>query len=140
MLIMLSEVVAQLESSNNLLSMRYEPAWTPQHDQSAASYATGGWIDEVTAAMICKTSWGKYQIMGDNLYGELGYDGTIVDFLNSPLRQLRYFQAFLRTIGFSDTEFSLMTEAEKVAFGAAYNGNGPVYAQALYKAYAELAG
>ena len=140
MLIMLSEVVAQLESSNNLLSMRYEPAWTPQHDQSAASYATGGWIDEVTAAVICKTSWGKYQIMGDNLYGALGYDGTIVEFLNSPLRQLRYFQAFLRTIGSADVVFSAMSEADKVAFGAAYNGNGPVYAQALNNAYAELAG
>ena len=137
---MLSEVVAQLESSNNLLSMRYEPAWPPQHDQSAASYATGGWIDEVTAAMICKTSWGKYQIMGDNLYGALGYDGTIVEFLNSPLRQLRYFQAFLRTIGFADVVFNAMSEADKVAFGAAYNGNGPVYAQALNNAYAELAG
>lgn len=140
MLIMLSEVVAQVESSNNLLSMRYEPAWTPQHDQSAAAYATGGWIDEVTAAMICKTSWGKYQIMGDNLYGALGYDGTIVDFLNSPLRQLRYFQAFLRSIDFSDMDFATMNEHEKILFGEKYNGNGPVYAQALDKAYAELGG
>ena len=137
---MLSEVVAQVESSGNPLAMRYEPAWNPQNEMNAQHYATGGWIDEPTAAMICKTSWGKYQIMGDNLYGALGYGGTIVEFLNNPLCQLRYFQAFLRMIGFSDTEFSLMTEAEKVAFGAAYNGNGPVYAQALDKAYVGLRG
>ena len=140
MLIMLSEVVAQVESSNNLLSMRYEPAWTPQHDQSAAAYASGGWIDEVTAAMICKTSWGKYQIMGDNLYGPLEYTDTLVDFLNSPIRQLRYFQAFLRSIGFQDVDFGSMTPAQVEAFGAAYNGNGPVYAASLNKAFAELGG
>ena len=137
---MLSEVVAQVESSGNPLAMRYEPAWNPQNEMNAQHYATGGWIDEPTAAMICKTSWGKYQIMGDNLYGALGYDGTIVDFLNNPLRQLRYFQAFLRTIGFADVVFNAMSEADKVAFGAAYNGNGPVYAQSLNSAYAELAG
>lgn len=140
MLIMLSEVVAQVESSGNLLAMRYEPAWTPQNEMNAQHYATGGWIDEPTAAMICKTSWGKYQIMGDNLYGALGYNGTLVDYLNSPIRQLKYFQAFLRTIGFSDVDFGTMTPSEKVAFGSAYNGNGPVYADSLDSAYKFLAG
>ena len=140
MMIMLSEVVAQVESSNNLNSMRYEPAWNPQNEMAAQKYATGGWIDEPTAAMICKTSWGKYQIMGDNLYGALQYTGTIVDFMTNALRQLRFFQAFLREIGFSDALFGEMSSAQILDFAEKYNGNGPVYAQALDKAYAELVG
>lgn len=140
MMIMLSDVVAQVESSNNPLSMRYEPAWVPHNEVNAQKYAANGWIDEPTAAMICKTSWGKYQIMGDNLYGTLQYTGTIVDFMTNTLRQLRFFQAFLRGIGFSDGLFGEMSSVQILDFAEKYNGNGPAYAQALQRAYKELGG
>ena len=139
MLIMLSEVVAQVESANNPFSMRFEPAWIPHNELAAQKYATGGWIDEPTAAMICKTSWGKYQIMGDNLYGQLGYDGSLVDYLISPIRQLKYFQSFLRTIGFSDVDFSALSNSQLDAFAMKYNGSA-VYADSLRRAYVALGG
>ena len=137
--IMLSDCVAYVESRNNAKAMRYEPTY--KFDSAnvyiASDYATGGWIDTTTAAMIVATSWGAYQIMGDHLYGQ-GYRGTIVDFLNNQQGQQKdAFDTFLETIGFIDVPFDTLDTAKLDKFALRYNGS-PVYAQSLEEAYQAL--
>ena len=137
-IILLSDCVAYVESRNNPLAMRYEPTYqfNPANIDKAIAHATGGWIDTDTAAMILSTSWGAYQIMGDNLY-TLGYQGTIAEFLTTEALQLDYFNRFIQSIGFSNAAFSSMDGQELDNFAMRYNGS-PVYANSLQKAYQAL--
>lgn len=133
--LLLSEAVAKVESSGNPYAMRYEPAWLVNGTtvDLIAQHATGGWIDTATAAVIGKTSWGAYQIMGSNLWGEMGYDGRLVDFLTSKLEQLLIFKQFIAKAGFNDGPLNSMDLAELNRFAIYYNGD-ILYAQSLLKA------
>lgn len=139
--ITLSDCIAQVESSSNLLAMRYEPRvyqtqlLTPQ--QQIEDYAVGGYIDQTTAAMIASTSWGQFQIMGYNLYG-LGYQSTIVDFLTNSTHQIAYLIRFFNhNIPSVNPRklFSQLSQTEIELVGQVYNGDGPVYANSLEKAF-----
>lgn len=135
---LLSDVVAMVESSNNPLAIRYEPDFNPSLDaiRKAKEFATGGYIDFYTAQMICRTSWGKYQIMGDNLYGLLGMSYNIHFFLGDTFSQRQFFDAFLKKrVGIEDVDFSTLTQSQLVKFGNIYNGNGIAYSEALEKTY-----
>lgn len=140
--ILLSDCVARVESSDNPLAMRFEPGYQPsaKGEANAKSYATGGYVSQNTAIAICQFSYGRYQIMGDNLYNELNYQHSLIAFLTSGMVQLYTFKQFLKLGGFSDVDFSTLTQEELVAFGDYYNGNGTVYAQSLIKAYQALQG
>lgn len=137
MTILLSDVVAQVESSGNPLAMRFEPTFlsTVGCKQAAQNYAAdGGYMDMNTAAVICCTSWGKFQIMGANLYGLLEYKKALVDFLTTPADQLTAFRSFIDKIGFTDLPFSDMAQADLLKFAKLYNGS-EVYAASLTHAY-----
>lgn len=139
--ILLSDVVAQVESSNNPLSMRYEPGYQPsvRGMRLVADLAVNGFMDQITAGVICKTSWGAYQIMGDNLYDMMDYRFTLFSFLSSPQKQLDIFTAFVQRgkFGFANPAFTQLTNAELSAFAEYYNGS-VVYAESLQKAYREM--
>ena len=141
--ILLSDVVAQVESNNNPLAMRFEEAAYKANSPTAAShlaihrYATGGYVSLYTAHMIAYTSWGKYQIMGYNLYGKCGWQHPLADFLITDDAQIAMFRRFIAP-KFSDVPFPTMAEHELLAFAKMYNGNGPVYSDALKTAYREM--
>lgn len=135
---LLSECVSYVESRGNPLAMRYEPSYnaSPSGIVSAAKYATGGYMSQDTAHMTACTSWGEFQIMGDNLYN-LGYTDTIFEFLSDSELQMRYFHLFIGRIGFVDGPFRLLSDTELNNFAKAYNGS-LAYANALKEAAAKL--
>jgi hypothetical protein len=137
--ILLSDCVAQVESSNCLGALRFEPGYQPSPlgVGQAAKHATGSWIDNLTAETIAKCSYGRFQIMGDNLYNAMQYTGTIWDFVASPIQQLFMFNKFAARGKFTDAPFSGLTRADINAFALYYNGS-IVYADSLAKAYVEL--
>ena len=147
-MILLSDCVAQVESSGNPLAMRYEPDYTPtlnsiQLTQKFAANGymdtntANGYMDTNTARMIASTSWGKFQIMGANLYAVLKYEDTLVSFLSDVGSQLAAFQSFIGHIGFTDGPFSLMSENALLRFARLYNGS-EVYAESLKHAYGQM--
>lgn len=140
-MILLSDCVAQVESANNPLAMRYEPDYLPTLTsiQLTQKFASNGYMDTITARMIASTSWGKFQIMGANLYSVLKYEDTIVSFLSDVGSQLAAFQSFIAHLGFTDGPFKHMSETALLKFARLYNGS-EVYAQSLNDAYPQLKG
>lgn len=138
-MILLSDCVAQVESSGNPLAMRFEPDYTPTLSsvQLVQKYAANGYMDNITARMIASTSWGKFQIMGANLYAVLKYEDTIFSYLSDAGSQLVSFRDFISQIGFTDGPFSMMSENALLKFARLYNGSD-VYASALRQAAENL--
>lgn len=139
-MIRLSDCVKQVESSGNYLAMRFEPTYTPtpSSQQAVQKYASGGYMDMTTARMICQTSWGAFQIMGANLYGNLDCQTTLATYLqNSANIQLSMFNRFIQQIGFSDGPYKLMSQKARLRFARLYNGS-EVYAHSLDEAYDNL--
>lgn len=85
MTITVAQVVAHVESGSALRAVRYEPAFERklrvqvETDPSVAEAFRRmrayfcrtnevSYISEATAYMLCATSWGKYQILGWNLW------------------------------------------------------------------------
>ncbi len=138
-MILLSDCVAQVESANNPLAMRYEPDYTPTLNsvQLVQKYAANGYMDNITARMIASTSWGKFQIMGANLYAVLKYEDTLFSYLSDAGVQLVTFQDFIKHLGFTDGPFAMMGEASLLKFARLYNGS-EVYAESLKHAYGQM--
>ena len=138
-MISLSDCVAQVESANNPCAMRYEPDYVPTLNsiQLTQKFATAGYMDTITARMIASTSWGKFQIMGANLYAVLKYEDTLVSFLSDVGSQLAAFQSFIGHLGFTDGPFAMMGEASLLKFARLYNGS-EVYAESLKHAYGQM--
>lgn len=142
--ITLADCIKQVESSNNPLAMRFEPSVYASQayvDQPKIKlYATNGYISGETASMIASTSWGAYQIMGYNLY-DLGYVGTLADFIISPTRQsqylIKFFQSRIPNVN-PLTLFNQISQTELFNVGQVYNGDGQAYSAALNNAFNEL--
>jgi hypothetical protein len=138
-MILLSQVVAQVESGGSIFAMRYEPNFGP-HPASVAACQTaaGEYISTETARMICKTSWGRYQIMGDNLYGqEIGLRVNIIQYASNEILQLHSFATFIGSLGFQDVDFGALSETDLQKFAVLYNGS-LVYADSLKSAYQRM--
>jgi len=139
--ITLGDCVAYVESRNNPLAMRYEPNFsTSQNARDIISrLAVNGFMDENTADIIAATSWGQYQIMGENLWTICGYKGTIAAYITDPGKQYETFQNFIEHIGYKDAPFNPTAKIYNARFAIAYNGSEQ-YAQALVNAYYALGG
>jgi hypothetical protein len=138
-MILLSQVVAQVESGGSIFAMRYEPNFAP-HPASVAACQTaaGEYISTETARMICKTSWGRYQIMGDNLYGPvINLRVNIISYATNEIIQLHSFATFIGSIGFQDVDFSTLSDEDLEKFAVLYNGSA-VYADSLKSAYQRM--
>ncbi len=136
-MILLSQVVAQVESGGSIFAMRYEPAYEPSN-AAACQAAAGEYMSMETAAMICKTSWGRYQIMGDNLYGPvINLRVNIIRYASNEILQLHSFCTFISSLGFQDVDFSTLSEKDLEKFAVLYNGSA-VYAESLSAAYQRM--
>ena len=130
-----SDVIARIESSGNPRALRFEPAFF-EHISSlpgGLSQVEGVILDDIqsihgcdrmTALMIYSTSWGLYQFMGMNIYGDHGYTSSLFEFCSSPISQTQIFHEFLLHEGISYSVDELKLDAAKRAhFAEVYNGD-----------------
>lgn len=136
MIATLSDLIALVESNNNPFAMRYEPAFLPQ-PQAVNSLASKTHCSLSTAQIILKTSWGKFQIMGQSLY-DLGFvDWPGVMLANGGL-QTQLFGEYCTRRGINFTLDEIINSSNKRAlFAKYYNGPGniPVYSQRIIDTY-----
>jgi hypothetical protein len=138
-MILLSQVVAQVESSGDIFALRYEPTYEPSSASIVACRsAASSYMSVESARMICKTSWGRYQIMGDNLYGSaIQLRDNIIQYASNEILQLHSFATFIGSLGFQDVDFATLSELDLQKFALAYNGS-LIYADSLNSAYEQL--
>jgi len=124
--------LALVESSGNQWALRFEPAM----------HARGAWADHVdiiarivsanhcsiaTAQVIFCTSFGRYQIMGGNLYSRCMLHASVGEYMASPDFQDQTLSAFLGALGFNGTAADLVSDPQRLrAFALFYNGPGNV--------------
>ena len=127
----LAEVIKQVESNGNQYALRFEPI----------AFRNWPWSDNMTliqqvhncsastAKMIACTSWGAYQIMGDNIWNPkvCGFPAPVITFLNTGLSQDTSFHGFLIAKGINySLEDILGDEAKMTNFVTHWNGPGNV--------------
>lgn len=122
------DVASWIESGGDLFAIRFEPSvyerirengHTPTiekiHLINKCSYAT--------AQMIYSTSFGKFQIMGFNLYGPLSYKKSFFTFCESSDDQEKAFDDFLILNHINFSVDQLMDKEIAKRYALAYNGS-----------------
>jgi len=133
---LISQVVAQIESGNVPWVMRFEPAFKTSAEAKNKCIAAHkpGYMNQTTADSICRTSYGLYQIMGENIYTVCGFTGTIAQFLNDAHAQEACFYRFIERRGINFTVEEILRDVEKRnLFARRYNGS-TAYAVKLIEA------
>lgn len=143
----LSEVIARVESGNNQYAVRFEPEVFERFSRDSAKFVSIlGWIQRVhscsqsTAMAIAATSWGKYQLMGENLWPHI--EDSFWTYGAAPLLQDQTFGDFLIRRGINYSLEEIMTDAVKrYHFISEYNGPGNIdaYWASIQKAAAAAA-
>jgi len=134
----LQAVIERIESAGNPCALRFEP--TVYGADAAPAVATRiATLHEAsyeTGRVIASTSWGLFQIMGFNLWGNLHpYAGTCFAFCADPIAQRLAFETFLTDRGMAFTLAELLGNVHRlVAFATFYNGDGIRYARAMRNA------
>lgn len=121
----ISQLVAHVESGNVKHAMRFEPGW--KHDNNIITLVrqahAPAYMNTTTAKNIMATSYGLYQVMGENIY-RLGYKKPINEFMNSESDQLAIFKKFLEWRNINFTVEQLFCDNEKLRlFARRYNGS-----------------
>lgn len=124
MITTLSQLAAQVESGNNPGALRFEPAFRPSAE-AIINCKKANACSNATALVLCAMSFGKYQIMGENLWGLLGYTVDAAHYLNNEdLQDSSYWNFCQRKgIGFSLIEV-LHDPAKRLQYARLYNGPG----------------
>lgn len=126
----LARVISQIESSNNPRALRFEPAvysgLKANHLITDAENSIMSIHDctRETAEIIYSTSFGLYQIMGFNLWGELDYTQTLFNYVADENAQYDMFCEFLqrKQIAF-DLSDLLKNKSNLDRFAILYNGS-----------------
>lgn len=137
----LAQMAALIESANDPGAIRFEPEmyarWSSalDVDQLAvlARIVHANQCSRATALMIACTSWGAYQIMGENLYasGSPSVLYSVAEILSSMTIQSGYFWWFVNTKHINYTLDELKTDpAKREHYAEVYNGPGNVVAYA----------
>lgn len=147
-MIALETVLATVESDTRQLAIRFEDALFMRPDRhnkfTIQRIKAIHKISTATATMLYCTSFGLYQLMGFNLWGEsLNYKGTFADFLNTTADQDAMLKKFLTTISMSQlTGSDLHDTVKREKLARYYNGSGnvPAYSAKLLDALVRLEG
>lgn len=142
----LLQAVATVESSNLPHSIRFEPTlygWPPAWITAGPALARIQQIhncNHTTALMVAATSWGAYQLLGANIYGDpVAYPKNIAALIYTPVDQDATAITFIKSLGYDPAAIvSTMQPADVLGFAKAYNGPGAVdsYANAIKAAAA----
>lgn len=131
----ISQLIAQVESNGNINALRFEPAYHPDPRAFLPARTALPGMSFQTYETILATSWGLYQIMGDNLY-LLGLKVPILEYWKDPDLQAVYFNRFCvgRNISYSLDEV-LNDDKKRQDFAHHYNGNTIGYSTRMLKVY-----
>jgi len=124
----LERIIGSIESANDYGAIRFEPKVYARieggsFEWEVARAKRANKCSRATARMICATSWGRFQIMGFNLYGFIGLTDPIADYLHNVKVQSTAFETFVKHnhIEFSPDELRDKITREK--FAKIYNGS-----------------
>lgn len=123
----ISLLVKLAESENNSVGIRYEPGFEKYVTQASINKCVAAakpvTMSRATAKMVCMTSWGAHQIMGENLFA-LGLDMHIVNYVRAFDEQERMFAnyCFSRKILYTIDEI-LTNKTKRENFARRYNGS-----------------
>lgn len=120
----ISELIALVETGNNLHALRFEPDYQPKPEHiGLVQKRWGCYVSYSTARVVLASSWGKYQIMGFNIY-DMGFQHNIAEFWNDSDIQDYYFSLFLRGNDINYTlEAVTSNELVRNRFALKYNGS-----------------
>lgn len=144
----IADVIAIVESANNQNAIRFEPL-TYNNNQNTYNNTIANIIkihncSEGTARMIYCSSWGKYQIMGFNLYNVASCNcaQSVINYCNNNGIQDMTFFNFLKSVHLDPNIYTPQALAQssqlRQAFGKVYNGNGPAYEVVIKAALGKL--
>jgi hypothetical protein len=137
MITQVNQLISMVESSNNLYAVRFEPTHVPASEFVSRMQAVCVCSPD-TAKVLCQTSWGLYQIMGDELMAK-GLSISPIAYCQQPVTQGHLFQQVLKEKGLDAiTLDQLATDQDiRLQFAKAYNGPGNmfVYAARLLQTY-----
>lgn len=146
-MIMLDRLVSRVESDDRHDAARFERAALEAYGCKATTIRNIIAIHNCnadTAGMIYWTSWGRYQILGSNLYADpVSYAGTFAEYLNDDNDQLLRFEAFVQQRGFHyDDDVTAWASDRFDAFAEFYNGaaNFAAYATRMKTILATMEG
>jgi hypothetical protein len=130
--ISIATIIAHVESGGNKYAMRYEPSThnqienNPKHWQLIVNkIQKANTCSLETARAIAATSFGKYQVMGFNLYQN--YRLPVGAFFNSDADQDAAFAHFLISSNLENyTVADLKDKTKRDHFARIYNGPGNV--------------
>jgi len=126
----IAELIALVESNNDQYAMRYEPRYKP-HALNITDYARRHKVSLETARICLASSWGLYQIMGNNLYS-YGLQISLPNYACSVAVQKHYFDTFLIRNNLynltADYEKFISSDSDMSHFAEVYNGPGNVLA------------
>lgn len=143
--ITVDQVIAYVESKGDSFAYRFEPltyASTLNTQGKTAMQQILAQIVKVhncsyqSARVIYSSSFGKYQIMGFNLYGQLNVQKSFGEFMADDSAQYIAFNSFLIRKNLSNIYISDLagSKVTRIKFGNIYNGNGNDYALAIENA------
>lgn len=128
----LADLIAQCESSGNQFAYRYEVNFVPSSKRVTSMMAIVK-CNMPSANILCKSSFGLFQIMGDNLI-KLGMIVSPFEYCNDPVMQLDFFNRYCQISLCEYTLEEIMTDGiKRLDFAKKYNGPGEpeIYAQYL---------
>lgn len=134
----LADLIAQVESNGNSHAMRFESAYMPR-DPDVITMMSLNKCSKITAEILCKMSYGLFQIMGDNLIS-LGLSTDIFNYVSSIAMQK---QMFIRYCIRNNCEYTLEDvvndETKRIDFARKYNGpgNAQTYADRMVAIFKE---
>ena len=143
----ISDITSLIESSHNPDAIRFEPSVydhltkgpglnNPAKKEIVETIIKVHGCSLETACMIFSTSFGLFQIMGENIYSVCDYKRSIGWFFSDNEAQEECFLAFLKSIGFPDgPDFDDSNNLAKYALH--YNGPGDIqaYCKKLLETY-----
>jgi hypothetical protein len=123
----LQELIAQVESNNEQFAFRFEPSHRP-NSQFVSKLANLIGCSYMSAETLCASSFGLYQIMGDELVA-LGLSISPIQYCASEPMQNFYFQKYITVNGLSyatsmPLKDFMADSAKLLAFATRYNGPG----------------
>ena len=132
----LANLIAFVESDNNPNAMRYEPTYTASQSNIALLVKAIG-CSAWTSRIILSSSWGLYQIMGENLVNQ-GFRGWPGDYCSNSDVQLLHFNEFCESAKIAYTLDNVINDASmRLNFATHYNGpaNAQAYADRMLAVY-----
>lgn len=129
---LLARALASVESSRNQWALRFEPvlyaraAWAG-HGDVIARIVSANHCSVATAEMIFCSSFGLYQIMGENLYSRCNVHASVGEYLATVDYQNEALAGELGALALTDTAAVLLADPDRLdRFAAFYNGPGDV--------------